>query len=154
MGGCIGSSTWTATIFKGTVSPNFRALVFSSNNTPLGPWFTDGIKPFWIFFEFAEIWSIFEHKNFLLGFPLNFLVVGEDNSGTYMFWIDIPFKGWQGRSNCSSIVHAVSYFACVHGVDDTHAQWIRCHWPRIYPCILCQWHCMHCACGVIDTACI
>jgi hypothetical protein len=28
-----------------------------------------------------------------------------------MFLIDIPFKGCQGRSNRSSIVHAVSYFA-------------------------------------------
>jgi hypothetical protein len=34
-----------------------------------------------------------------------------------MFLIDIPFKGCQGRSNRSSIVHAVSYFAC--GVNDT-----------------------------------
>jgi hypothetical protein len=34
-----------------------------------------------------------------------------------MFLIDIPFKGCQGRSNRSSIVHAVSYFAC--GVIDT-----------------------------------
>jgi hypothetical protein len=34
-----------------------------------------------------------------------------------MFLIDIPFKGCQGRSNHSSIVHAVSYFAC--GVNDT-----------------------------------
>jgi uncharacterized sodium:solute symporter family permease YidK len=29
-----------------------------------------------------------------------------------MFLIDIPFKSCQGRSNRSSIVHAVSYFAC------------------------------------------
>jgi hypothetical protein len=29
-----------------------------------------------------------------------------------MFLIDIPFKGCQGRSNHSLIVHAVSYFAC------------------------------------------
>jgi hypothetical protein len=29
-----------------------------------------------------------------------------------MFLIDIPFKGCQGRPNHSSIVHAVSYFAC------------------------------------------
>jgi hypothetical protein len=34
-----------------------------------------------------------------------------------MFLIEIPFKGCQGRSNRSSIVHAVSYFAC--GVNDT-----------------------------------
>jgi hypothetical protein len=34
-----------------------------------------------------------------------------------MFLIDIPFKGCQGRSNRSSIVHAVSYFEC--GVNDT-----------------------------------
>jgi hypothetical protein len=34
-----------------------------------------------------------------------------------MFLIDIPFKGCQGRSNSSSIVHAVSYFAC--GVNET-----------------------------------
>jgi hypothetical protein len=33
-----------------------------------------------------------------------------------MFFIDIPFKGCPGRSNRSSIVHAVSYFAC--GVID------------------------------------
>jgi hypothetical protein len=33
-----------------------------------------------------------------------------------MFLLDIPFKGFQGRSNRSSIVHAVSYFAC--GVND------------------------------------
>jgi hypothetical protein len=31
--------------------------------------------------------------------------------------IDIPFKGCQGRSNRSSIVHVVSYFAC--GVNET-----------------------------------
>jgi hypothetical protein len=34
-----------------------------------------------------------------------------------MFLIDIPFKGCQGRPNRSSIMHAVSYFAC--GVNDT-----------------------------------
>jgi hypothetical protein len=53
------------------------------------------------------------------------------HSGTYMLLIDIPFKGCQGRSNRSSIVHSVSYFAW--GVNDT-------------VCI--------CACGVIDTPCI
>jgi hypothetical protein len=53
-----------------------------------------------------------------------------------MFLIDIPFKGWQGRSNFSLIVHAVSNFAC--GVNDTactmhavsmtpHASCMRCH---------------------------
>jgi hypothetical protein len=36
-----------------------------------------------------------------------FFSVGLDNSGTYMFLIDIPFKVCQGRSNHSSIVHAV-----------------------------------------------
>jgi hypothetical protein len=35
-----------------------------------------------------------------------------------MFLIDIPFKGCLGRSNRSSIVHAVSYFAC-GVIDDT-----------------------------------
>jgi hypothetical protein len=49
----------------------------------------------------------------------------------YMFVIDIPFKGCQGRSNRSSIVHAVSYFAC--GVNDTECTY---------------------ACGAIDIACI
>jgi hypothetical protein len=34
-----------------------------------------------------------------------------------MFLIDISFKGCQRRSNRSSIVHAVSYFAC--GVNDS-----------------------------------
>jgi hypothetical protein len=34
-----------------------------------------------------------------------------------MFLIAIPCKGRQGRSNRSSIVDAVSYFAC--GVNDT-----------------------------------
>jgi hypothetical protein len=34
-----------------------------------------------------------------------------------MFLIDIPFKGCQGRSNGSLIVHAVSYFA--RGVNDS-----------------------------------
>jgi hypothetical protein len=34
-----------------------------------------------------------------------------------MFLIDIPFKGCQGRSNRSSILHAVSYFA--YGFNDT-----------------------------------
>jgi hypothetical protein len=34
-----------------------------------------------------------------------------------MFLIDIPFQGCHGRSNRSSIVHVVSYFAC--GVNDT-----------------------------------
>jgi hypothetical protein len=33
-----------------------------------------------------------------------------------MFLIDIPFKGCQGHSNCSSIMHAVSYYAS--GVSD------------------------------------
>jgi hypothetical protein len=41
----------------------------------------------------------------------------KDNSGTYMFLIDIPLRGGQDRSNRSSIVHAVSYFAC--GVNYT-----------------------------------
>jgi hypothetical protein len=34
-----------------------------------------------------------------------------------MFLLDIPFNGCQGRTNRSSIVHAVSYFAC--DVNDT-----------------------------------
>jgi hypothetical protein len=62
-----------------------------------------------------------------------------------MFLIDFPFKGCQGRSNRSSIVHAVSYFAfdfhlsklfenfCLHAVSmTTHA-----------PCMRCQCHLTH-----------
>jgi hypothetical protein len=59
-----------------------------------------------------------------------------------MFLIDIPFRGCQDRSNRSSIVHAVSYFAC--GFNDTactvHA-------------IVNDTACIR-ACGVNDTACI
>jgi hypothetical protein len=51
------------------------------------------------------------------------------------FLIDIPFKGCQGRSNRSSIVHAVSM--------TPHA-----------PCIRCRWHRKHRAICVITTACI
>jgi hypothetical protein len=50
-----------------------------------------------------------------------------------MFLIDIPFKGCQGRSNRSSIVHAVSL--------TPHA-----------PCMPCQRPRMHLACYVNDTA--
>jgi hypothetical protein len=46
-----------------------------------------------------------------------FVVVGYDNSRTYTFLIDTPFKGCQGRTNRSSIVYEVSYFAC--GGNDT-----------------------------------
>jgi hypothetical protein len=69
------------------------------------------------------MWSIFERKNracgvieILLGSPfkfLYFLVVGLENSGAYMFLIDIPFKGCQGHSNRSLIVHGVSYLHAV-----------------------------------------
>jgi hypothetical protein len=68
-----------------------------------------------------------------------------------MFLIDISFKGCQGRSNCSSTVHAVSYFAC--GVNETactvHAVSMRPH----VSCMRCQGHRMHRACGINETAC-
>jgi hypothetical protein len=63
-----------------------------------------------------------------------FLVLGEDNSGTSMFLIYIPFKGCQRRSIRSWIVHAVSM--------TTHAPCTQGQWPR-----------MHRACGVNDPAC-
>jgi hypothetical protein len=45
-------------------------------------------------------------ENFLLGSPFKFIYflgVGWGNSGTYMFLINIPFKGYQGRSNRTSM---------------------------------------------------
>jgi hypothetical protein len=54
-----------------------------------------------------------------------------------MFLIDIPFRSCQGRSNRSSIVHTVSYFAChscfAYDFDFSN---------------------FFCACSVNDTACI
>jgi hypothetical protein len=100
-----------------------------------------------------------------------------------MFLIDIPFKGCQIRSNRSSIVHAVSHFACgvndtactVHAVSMTpHVQYrafgvvdtaCMVHTVSLTPhaqCMRCQWprmhtcqlYRMHRAYSVIDTACI
>jgi hypothetical protein len=64
-----------------------------------------------------------------------------------MFLIDIPFKGCQGRSNRSSIVHAVSYFVCV--VND-----IACifNFFAYHRCFSYDFHISNvdflCACGV------
>jgi hypothetical protein len=67
-----------------------------------------------------------------------------------MFLIDIPFKGCQGRSNHSSIAHAVSYFACgiidtaciVHAVSLTpHAFFIFLHTIAVLHMILTFWSC-------------
>jgi hypothetical protein len=95
-----------------------------------------------------------------------------------MFLIDIPFKGCQGRSNRSSIVHAVSYFAygvndtacIVHAVSMTHFYFFAYHCCFAYdfhfsklkhflkcmrchaPCMRYQWYRMHHACGINDTA--
>jgi hypothetical protein len=96
---------------KGTVSRDFRASVFSSNNTsrPL----IHGLKPFWILLRIRRDmidlrtqkscrrcqWHRMQ-KNLLLCSPFKFiyfLVVGYANSGTYLFLIDIAFKGCQGR---------------------------------------------------------
>jgi hypothetical protein len=72
-----------------------------------------------------------------------------------MVLIDIPFKGCQGRSNRSSIVHGVSYFACtMHAVSmRPHAPCMRYQWYRLHTCMQCQWYCMNRACGINDTAC-
>jgi hypothetical protein len=87
-----------------------------------------------------------------------------------MFLIDIPFKGCQGRLNRSSIVHAVSYFACSvndtactvhevslipHAVSMTpQASYMRCHWYRMKgACGVIEIACTR-PCGVIDIACI
>jgi hypothetical protein len=97
-----------------------------------------------------------------------------------MYLIDIPFNGCQGRSNRSSIVHAVSYFAC--SVNDTACIFIFFAYHRCFaydfhffcacgvnetastmhvvsitlhaPCMRCQWYRMHRASGINDTACI
>jgi hypothetical protein len=61
-----------------------------------------------------------------------------------MFLTDIPFKGCQGRSNRSLIVHVVSYFA----VSITpHATVMRCQWPHMHR-MRCYWPLMHHVCGV------
>jgi hypothetical protein len=71
-----------------------------------------------------------------------------------MFLIDIPFKGCQGRSNRSSIVHAVSYIAC--GVNDTACIF---NFFAYHRCFAYDFHSSKlfekfvCACGVNDTAC-
>jgi hypothetical protein len=104
------------------------------------------------------------HENFLLGSLFKFiyfLVVGYDNSGTYLFLTDILFKGCQGRSNRSSIVHVVSYFAC--GVNDTactvHGVSLTPHaFLTFFACHRCFAYDFHFSklfekCGVNDTAC-
>jgi hypothetical protein len=47
-----------------------------------------------------------------------------------MFVIDITYNGCQGRSNRSSIVHAVSYFAC--GANDTACIFKKLEYLREY----------------------
>jgi hypothetical protein len=77
-----------------------------------------------------------------------------------MFLINIPFKGCQGCSNHSSIVHAVSYFA--YGANDTFFFFLKSllyikkniFTIDIYKLQIYKWHRMHRACGVNDTACI
>jgi hypothetical protein len=70
-----------------------------------------------------------------------------------MFLIDIPFKGCQGRTNRSSIVHAVSYFA--RGVIDTACIFNFLHTIAVLHMIFTFRSCSKiCACGINDTACI
>jgi hypothetical protein len=72
-----------------------------------------------------------------------------------MFLIDILFKGCQGRSNRSLIVHAMSYFAC--GVIDILCIFIFLwHTIAVLHTILTFRSCSEtfCACGVNDTVCI
>jgi hypothetical protein len=87
-----------------------------------------------------------------------------------MFLIDIPFKGYQGRSNRTSIVHAVSMtpHAHVHVVSMTPHATCTVHavslTPHVYLIFLHTIAVLHmifsfrscskifCACGVNDTA--
>jgi hypothetical protein len=109
------------------MSRDFRPSIFSSINIP---WVPD----YEFCFEFAEICSIFECTNraccvhftaytniFCQVAPLNLYIFGgwgrTMREHICFFFIDIPFKGCQGRSNRSSIVHAVSmtpHAPCMH----------------------------------------
>jgi hypothetical protein len=92
-----------------------KAFLNSASNSPRDDRFSDA--------KIVHVVSMTPHERklfVLLGSPfksLFFIVVGKDNSRTYTFQIDIRIKGCQGRTNRSSIVHAVSYFAC--GVNKT-----------------------------------
>jgi hypothetical protein len=102
--------------------------VKSSNNTPWAPdsWAKTVLNfasnlPRYDRFSNAKIvhvsltFCIGSHFKFIYFFRVG---VGVGQLGNiYMFLTDIPIKGCQGRSNRSSIVHAVSYFA--YGVNDT-----------------------------------
>jgi hypothetical protein len=88
--------------------------------------------------------------NNLTWFP-NFKKSARLSQPPCMFLIDIPFKGCQGRSNRSLIMHAVSYFAC--DVNDTACTMHGVPMTPHAPCMWCQWQCMHHACSIKDTAC-
>jgi hypothetical protein len=99
------------------------------------------LKPFWIPLRIRRDIKYFRtqiscilcqwhsmHGNILLCSPFKFIYFCSDRVGQFAniyFLLDIPFKGCQGRSNRSSIVHvhAVSYFACA--VIDTALGWSR-----------------------------
>jgi hypothetical protein len=118
---------------KGQCHEIFGPRFFSSNNTPWAPdsrakafLNSDSNSPRYDRFKTQKSrmrcqWHRM-HENFLLGSPFKFICFwngGVEPIGNiqYMFLIDIPFKGCQGCSNRSLIVHAVPYFAC--GVNDT-----------------------------------
>jgi hypothetical protein len=98
-------------VIKGTVHvTRFSTLGFFHQTIPPGP-LIHGLTPFGILLRYRRDMIDFRTqkscKNCLFGSPFGCGGVGQYGS-IYMFLIDIPFKGCQGRSNRSSIVHAVS----------------------------------------------
>jgi hypothetical protein len=89
-----------------------------------------------------------------------FLGVGSDNSRTYMFLIDVPFKGDQDHSNRSSIVHAFLIFFAYHRrfAYDFHFlklfENLIVHTESMTPHETMHPVSMYRVCGVNDTACI
>jgi hypothetical protein len=119
-------------------------------------------------------WHLMD-KIFLLDSPFKYIYFCSGGVGQFAYinvLIDIPYKGCQGLTNCSSIVHAVSM--------KLHARCMQCHWHRINLLFFCiskafsynfhfsklfesfnmhavsmtphaLWHWMHGACGANDT---
>jgi hypothetical protein len=121
------------TVIKGTLSRDFWPSVFFYQTIPPGT-LIHGLMPFWnmlrIFRDTIDFWMQkfcmqcqWYDMQEKLGSPFKFVFFflgGLGRFGNIYVFIDIPFKGCQGRLNRSSNVHAVSM--------TLHASCMRCQW--------------------------
>jgi hypothetical protein len=140
---------------KGTVPQDFRPSDFFIKQSPWAP-DSRAKTPRYDRFSNAKIVNFYIFKVCWIG-----------QFGNIYILIDIPFKGRQGRSNRSSIVHTVPYCSWnrlhlwffLHNISVLHLIFtfrscsktllcMRCKWHRMHPCTFapcmrCQKHRMH-----------